>query len=135
MSRIVPDASATIGWLLEDEQDARSLSAFSRAQREGAVVPQHWRFEVANALLVAERSGRLRPGGAATHLNSLRALSIQTDDSTDLDETLSLAFEYDLSFYDAVYLERALRRGLPLATLDGDLMRAVPRAGVDLFRP
>jgi len=39
-----------------------------------------------------------------------------------------------LSAYDASYLEVALRLGLPLATLDGELIRAARKAGVRLFQ-
>ncbi len=35
--------------------------------------------------------------------------------------TASLAREHHLSAYDAAYLELAIRRGLPLATLDDTL--------------
>jgi predicted nucleic acid-binding protein len=35
-----------------------------------------------------------------------------------------------LTSYDAAYLELALRRGLPIATLDDDLIQASKAAGV-----
>jgi predicted nucleic acid-binding protein len=38
--------------------------------------------------------------------------------------SLILAERHSLTVYDAAYLEVALRRGLPLATLDRDLGRA-----------
>jgi predicted nucleic acid-binding protein len=46
-----------------------------------------------------------------------------------------LAIEHGLSGYDAAYLELAIRKGLPLATLDEDLQKAAQAAGVDLFQP
>ena len=42
----------------------------------------------------------------------------------------ALADRYRLSAYDAAYLELALRRQLPLATLDAALLAAMPQAGV-----
>ena len=47
---------------------------------------------------------------------------------------LQLARRYNLSAYDASYLELSLRRGLPLATLDEDLQRAAKKAGVKRLR-
>ena len=41
-----------------------------------------------------------------------------------------LAARFGLSAYDAAYLELALRRSLPLATLDDTLLAAMTRAGV-----
>jgi len=42
-------------------------------------------------------------------------------------ETTALADRFRLTLYDACYVELALRRRLPLASLDGDL-RAAARA-------
>lgn len=74
-------------------------------------MPQHWRFEVANSLLFAERRGRLLPGRARLRLRSLYDLAIEFDDSSDLETALALAFEHSLTIYDAIYLELALRTG------------------------
>jgi predicted nucleic acid-binding protein len=45
---------------------------------------------------------------------------------------VDLARAHGLTVYDAMYLEAAIRRGLPLATLDSDLKRAARAAGVAL---
>jgi predicted nucleic acid-binding protein len=47
--------------------------------------------------------------------------------------TLRLAERHQLTLYDAAYLELALRRNLPLATLDEDLRRAVRAEKVKLL--
>ena len=44
-----------------------------------------------------------------------------------------LAVTYRLTSYDAAYLELALRRALPLATLDNELIVACRQAGVPVF--
>jgi predicted nucleic acid-binding protein len=44
-----------------------------------------------------------------------------------------LALAHRLTSYDAAYLEVVLRRGLPLATLDDDLIRASRAAGVSVI--
>ena len=46
---------------------------------------------------------------------------------------MHLARAQNLSSYDAAYLELALRRGLPLAALDGKLKTAAQAVGVPLF--
>jgi predicted nucleic acid-binding protein len=46
---------------------------------------------------------------------------------------LLLAVDYGLTAYDAVYLELAQRRKLPLATLDDDLRKAAKKAKVKLI--
>jgi predicted nucleic acid-binding protein len=60
-------------------------------------------------------------------LADLARLPIQIDAQTDLQAwgaTLRLAERHRLTVDDAAYLELALRRGLPFATLDDHLRRA-----------
>jgi predicted nucleic acid-binding protein len=44
-----------------------------------------------------------------------------------------LALSHRLTSYDAAYLELALRRGLSLATLDDELIRAARTAGISIL--
>ena len=46
---------------------------------------------------------------------------------------VALARAHELTVYDAMYLETAIRRALPLATLEGDLQRAARTTGVALL--
>ena len=50
-------------------------------------------------------------------------------------EVLALGRAHHLSAYDASYLDLALRRGLPLASLDGQLKTAASALGVPMFVP
>jgi len=50
-------------------------------------------------------------------------------------DIVQLTRNYQLSAYDAAYLELAIHRGLPLACLDGKLKTAAATAGVVLFSP
>jgi len=50
-----------------------------------------------------------------------------------IDQVLPLAVRHALSSYDAAYLELALRKNAPLATLDAGLARAARDAGVELI--
>jgi predicted nucleic acid-binding protein len=50
-------------------------------------------------------------------------------------DTMHLARAHNLSVYDASYLELALRRGLPLASLDDHLKEAAAAIGVEEVKP
>ena len=66
----------------------------------------------------------------------LEDIDVEVDTATfshALSDTLQLARRYKLSAYDASYLELALRLGVPLATLDGDLQAASKKVGVSKF--
>lgn len=63
----------------------------------------------------------------------LEDVAIEVDPHTFanvLSDTLQLCRRYRLSSYDASYLELALRLGLPLATLHGELGKAATKTGV-----
>ena len=102
---------------------------------EAACVPAHWPVEIGNAIAMSERRKRHSTADRARFLGNLSSLNIEIelDDPLDfLRRVLPLASEHRLTAYDAAYLELAMRKGLPLATLDKDLMRAAKRAGVSL---
>ena len=129
MSGVVLDASAAIAVLLKEEA-APQVEAALRWIREGeCLVPSIWRSEARNALLAAERRGRISAVDAAERLRSMESLLIAADDSPDLDVAMTLARAHGLSFYDALYLELTLRRGAVLVSLDAALLRAAQREG------
>jgi predicted nucleic acid-binding protein len=132
----VLDGSVTMAWGFEDEGNAYATLILDRMPSLQAYVPTVWHLEVANALLVAERRRRTTMADAARFLAILGAFPIAVDDETisrAWADTVSLARARNLSAYDAVYLELAIRRGLPLATLDGGLEAAARAVGVPLF--
>ena len=129
----VIDASVAAAWLFEDERSARADSILASVQTETGLVPQHWHFEVRSALLRAERRGRMSADEVDMGLHRLSELTenrIATDTTPDLDAAFSLARKHSLSFYDALYLELALRRETTLATLDNALKRAAVAEGL-----
>lgn len=132
MSGLVLDASLAAAWLLDDETWPGASESLDRVRNEGGLVPELWQSEVGNALVVAERRGRLPAGGALARLTSLRRLPITTDQFPDLDAAIDLAMVHGLSLYDAAYVELATRLDLPLATLDRNLARAALAEGLDV---
>src|SRR5436853_124139 len=134
----VLDCSVSLAWCFPDEHAPYPQSVLDSLATTAAAVPSLWFLEVANALLVGERRGRCTTADVATWLNFLAALPIHTDPETTARawaDTLQLARTHNLTAYDASYLELALRRGLPLAALDGKLKKAAPLAGVALYTP
>ena len=132
MSPLVLDASIAVSWFLDDEFDARSRHLLGRLRQDEGIVPQHWHYEIRNALLVAERRGRATMSETEERLDSLNELPIRTDQQADLKEALRLARAHRLSFYDALYLELAKRSFALLATLDTELAQAAISEGLEV---
>ena len=104
-----------------------------RVVGEGAVVPGIWWYELRNAFVVNERRGRLDAADTGAILADLAELRITIDSYHDDGALLALGRQHGLSIYDAAYLEVALRRELPLATLDQRLRQAAAARGVTLL--
>ena len=127
------DASVAAAWLFDDETAPRADAALVRLAAGGALVPQHWQLEVRNALLMAERRGRITVDEVNERLLILRELLVSTDTTPDLEAAFVLARTHGLTFNDALYLELAQRRHAALATLDTALGRAAVAAGIALL--
>jgi len=137
LNTFVLDCSVAMTWCFADEarSDCDELQTWL-ANDTSAVVPAHWAVEVANAILVGERHARLPAAVRAKFIAMLQGFDIATDPETRpraFAEALSLARQYRLSVYDALYLELALRLSIPLATLDADLRQAAQESGVALL--
>ncbi len=69
-------------------------------------------------------------------MNDLAALPITVDDESHrriYPDAHRLATAHRLTTHDAAYLELALRRRVPLATLDAELIAAAKAAGAAVF--
>jgi predicted nucleic acid-binding protein len=138
MSELVLDSSITMSWCFPDESDPYARTVLAALPSSVAYVSSVWPLEVANVLLVGERRNRINEADARLFVTLLGSLPITVDRETPeraLREVLDLGRAQRLSAYDASYLELAMRRGLPLATLDDRLRNAATSAGVSLFAP
>jgi predicted nucleic acid-binding protein len=133
MAAVVVDASAIMSFLLAEKLPADE--AWLGFLVQGALAPAHFSAEVANSLLVAMRRGRISNAERAEAIGELTNHRIEIDEALDwlaLDRVSGLAERHKLSVYAAIYLDLALRKGLPLATYDAPLAAAARGAGVTL---
>jgi predicted nucleic acid-binding protein len=133
---LVLDSSITLAWAYGDETTQPVVQIFEELSQSGAWVPGLWRLEVANVLEMSVRRKRHDRNFRDATLADLAQLPIQVDIQTDQqawNATLRLAERHQLTLYDAAYLELALRRNLPLATLDADLRRAAEAEKVQVL--
>jgi predicted nucleic acid-binding protein len=131
----IVDASITLAWCFADESSDLTDGVLRRLLTEGGLAPAHWPVEVANALRFGERRGRIDEAAlsvARSLLTDLPVDVVPVDIAAALD-AVDLARRYDLTVYDAVYLDLAARRGLALATVDRRLAAACGKASVALI--
>jgi predicted nucleic acid-binding protein len=133
----VADSSIGVSWVHPNQRTDAAGRLLEDVQ-DGSVVhvASLWPLEVANSLVVAVRRRAMTEQERRTALLFLSRLSfvIDSEASALAWTTVSdLAMLYGLSVYDAVYLELAMRKQLPLASRDGPLRSAASRAGVELL--
>jgi predicted nucleic acid-binding protein len=133
----VVDASVALAWGFSDESSEYADAVLVALEGQTVLVPAIWSVEIANALAVGERRKRIHPPEVRRFIELLKGLSIAEESQLFgdvLSNILPLAREYNLSGYDAAYLDIAIRHGALLATLDIALKKASLNAGITIFK-
>jgi predicted nucleic acid-binding protein len=132
----VVDNSVVMSWCFEDQANPYSDSVLERLTEAVAYVPAVWSLEVVNVLLAAERKQYIREADSVRFISLLSQLPIYVEYESPekaMKDLLGLARAHHLSSYDASYLDLAMRKGLPLATLDKNLRRAASSTHVTIL--
>lgn len=136
MTAFVLDNSVTMRWCFQNAAHPYADGILQKLAVGAALVPVMWRYEVSAVLAKSQKDGILTAHRVDEFLGTLDKLNITVDpDSPDriLTDVHRVAVAYRLTSYDASYLELALRKSLPLATLDNELVAASKASGVILL--
>lgn len=132
----VLDCSIAMAWLFHDEATPKTSALLNRLAAETALVPAWWFIEVTNVLAMAERRGRITPAQSDAFIADLSKLAFERDDEAPgraFAHLLPLCRAHRLTSYDAAYVDLAIRRRLPLATLDDDLRKTAKKLGIGVL--
>ena len=130
MEEFVLDCSVAMAWCFSDEANEKTQALLdSLAHESCGYVPSIWLLEVSNVLLIGERKKRISQEDATRFFTLLWSLPINIDTAitqASIHRILEIGRNHQMSAYDASYLELALRRAAPIATLDRK-MRSVAK--------
>ena len=132
----VIDNSVVMTWCFKDEKNKYTDAILDTLEFSTAFVPSIWPLEVGNVLLVAERKKRLSKADSTRFITLLAELPIVIEPEPPdrmMRNILTLAREQQISTYDASYLDLAMRKGIPIATLDKSLRKAAKRSKVSIL--
>lgn len=132
----VVDCSVALSWYFSDESNDRTRDLRERLIEESIHVPCLWPIEITNAVLAALRRNRVTDDEIPDLLRDLQELPDEIDRETDSmvwEYSFGLAKQFNLSVYDATYMELAVRRKMPMATLDKALARACQEADIEVL--
>ena len=128
----VVDNSVVMSWCFKDQANPYADSILERLTDAVAYVPSVWALE-SECVRSAERKKFMREADSVHFLSLLSQLPIIVEYESPekaMKDLLGLARAHNLSSYDASYLDLAMRKGLPLATLDEKLRKAAANTNV-----
>ncbi len=134
MNHVVLDASVVLRWAFQDEADRDGATRLAVALTSGHLTasgPPHFLLEVAAALVVGFRSGRIDRQTADGVLAALSRVAIDEGDPHGFAAaSYSFALDSGIRVPDAAYIETARRNGATLVSVDRDQLRAAAAAGI-----
>lgn len=133
---IVIDCSIVISSFLPDEFNKYADEVFTRIEtcQDEAVVPFLFYAECFNTLLMAYKRKRINTYCFDEYTQLISKLPFEVDTVSVAPSiyltVCELCKNHNLTYYDALYLELAIRRNIPLATLDKTLSQAAEKHGL-----
>ncbi len=132
----VIDNSVVMSWCFKDETNRYADAVLDKLSESTAIAPSIWPLEVVNVLLVAERRKRLKQADSVRFITLLSQLPIVVEDRGSekvMKDLLALGRTSHLSSYDASYLDLAMRKDCPIATIDKKIMEAAKEVSVTIL--
>jgi predicted nucleic acid-binding protein len=132
----VLDTSIVIAALSPDEQDQTALAKLAPFFLGGGWVPGLWPIEIANVLLTKHRRGILSVGSCEDVWRTIALMPIEVhhfEAGKIASDVRPLALRHGLTSYDACYLQLAIDRATPIATVDRKLIVAARAEGLTVL--
>lgn len=124
--KVVVDTNVIAYYLLRTEPFWPECRRFWSSIRE-PVAPASWEAELTNVLWMAARTGVFEVRDALSRLDHAKALGVRSVAVSSLwHGALVRACGSGVAAYDALFVEAAIREGLPLATFDASIIKAFP---------
>lgn len=136
MSRCVIDASTTLAWLFNEKN--RGVRLGRQFEELELVAPWLWQLEIAHVILKRERMKIYTEAQGNQRLQVIEDLGVEVlegPQNLTLIGLARVARPHQLTSYDAMYFDTAIRLGLPMLTDDNNLRDAAKRSGVPLIDP
>jgi len=132
----VTDCSFSSALFLPDEKSDTVRNFFINLKKKDHIfIPFLWWYETNNVLNISIKRKRLNHFNVISILTLLNELGLKTDSEYGYEFSMKifqLTQLYNISSYDAAYLELSVRKKAKLMTLDNDLIIAAKKIGIDI---
>jgi predicted nucleic acid-binding protein len=124
---VVPDSSIVIKWFRQSEADAEQAEALRQAHLEGQllfIVPDLLLYEIANVLRF---KSDLDEAAVRSAVRSLTQINLEISPITEprLQQVIALAYQHEITVYDASFITLAEETGGDFVTTDEKLLKKV----------
>jgi len=126
--KYVIDTSVAIKTVIAESDSAKAIQLRDDYNNgfHDLIAPDLYPTEICNVLMMAERTGKIRPGEAAVFLSDfILDLPALCDAVSLLPRALEISQRFRQSVYDCLYVALAEREGCELVTADDKLIKAV----------
>jgi len=132
------DTSFTGALIIPDEKCKEADKIHSNiGEDEDIFIPQLFWYEITNVFRNLVIRKRYSLDEVKTFYSRLAAIRLSLDSETGVDyskKIMRISIDYNLSSYDAAYLELAERKNSVLCTLDDGLIVAAKKYGVKVIK-
>lgn len=120
----VVDASVLVKWFMEEEDRDRALALRQlHTSRKSAIIVSELTFlEILNAIRYSPKS-KEEDGAEAVHVLQNLRLQVKPTDFDLLRKANAIAWAYEITIYDALYVALAEQVGHPLITADDVMVK------------
>ncbi len=126
---IVLDTSAIIAVIADEPEKARLVELTKGAI---LVVPPSVKWEIGNAFSAMLKRSRITLEQAVDAIEVYHSISMETVE-INLKDAMRLAGKYNIYAYDAYILQCAIEHGLPLISLDKNLVEIAKRENIQVI--
>ena len=126
---MVIDTSAIIAVVAGEPEKARLIEL---TQGATIVVPPSVKWEIGNAFSAMLKRSRISLEQAIDAIDASHSISMETVE-INLKDAIRLAGKYNIYAYDAYILQCAVEYGLPLISLDNELIEIARRENIQVI--
>ncbi len=123
-------------FLPDEESEVIKKHFYNIDENDQVYVPLLWWYELSNVLTIAVRRNRLKHSNILNIGKLLSSFGFITDSNygnSYMEKLIEFSHIYNLSSYDAAYLELAIRHQAVMGTTDKALKNSCLKAGVKIL--
>jgi predicted nucleic acid-binding protein len=127
-----------LSWFFQDEATPYTTSVRKGLNTGSALIPPLWHYEIVNTLYIGWKRERCTMNEILKwikRLDNLPIIATAIEPRGMMNDWIALAIKHEITVYDASYLLLSWEAGLPIASLDNNVIKVALSLGIDRYDP